>query len=126
MALLRNGRGTVSRNHIEEFISEAQVIVKNVGGLPFAPIVGKGVVPFGQRYSHIPTHDNEGLSPRFLYEDQKFMVALQLDDRILQFIDKLEVAAFESDDRRDLRVGRIDGASVRIYKDIGETMSATA
>lgn len=110
---------------LERFVKEAQIIIQDIGGVPFAILVGKGEVPFAQNYSAMPMHDDLGVGQSQLKIDQKYMVAIKLDARTLKFIDSLEASVFETDNARDLDLGTVDGASVRIGKKLWKNLKVT-
>ncbi|GAB4012246.1 MAG: hypothetical protein Fur0010_07910 [Bdellovibrio sp.] len=99
---------------LEEFIKEAYIEIREVGGAPVAIIVGKQPMAFGQNVQSMPIFSNNPLAS--LQEINEVMgVTVELSEGLFGLFDMAEVSAFETQGG-DLQIGKIDGVSVRLSK----------
>lgn len=99
---------------LEEFIKEAYIEIRQVGGAPIAIIVGKQPMAFGQNVQSMPIFKNNPLAD--LQEIEEVMgVTVELSEGLFGLFDMAEVSAFETKGG-DLEIGKLDGVSVRLSK----------
>ena len=104
--------------NLQEFIKEAYIEIREVGGLPIAVIVGKQPIAFGQNIQAMPIFNNNPLSN--LQEiDQVYGVTVELTEGLFGLFDQVELSIFETKGG-DLELGKIDGLSVRLSKFLTE------
>lgn len=97
-----------------EFIREAYIEVRDVGGSPVALVIGKQPIAFGQNVQLMPIFNNNPMAG--LQEvDEVFGFTVDLTEGLFGMFDRVELSVFETE-RGDLEIGRIDGASVRVSK----------
>jgi hypothetical protein len=103
---------------IENFVEEAYIEIREVGGTPIAIIVGKQPIPFGQNVQAMPIFNNNPLSN--LQEiDEVFGLTVDLTEGLLGLFDQVELSTFETK-AGDLEIGKIDGMSIRMSKMLTE------
>lgn len=108
---------------IGEFIKEAYIEIREVGGTPVAVVVGKQPIPFAQGVEAMPFYDNNPLQD--LQEIKEvYGVTVNLTEGLFGLFDQAEVSAFETDGG-DLSLGRIDGVSIRLSRLITENWLLT-
>ncbi len=108
---------------LEEFISDAYIEIKEVGGTPVAVIVGKRSIPFGAPVEEMPIFGNNPIGD--MYDiDGVFGLTVKLDKGFFGLFDSAELSAFETEGG-DLSIGSINGASVRLSKEITQNIVAT-
>ncbi len=108
---------------IEEFISEAYIEIKEVGGSPIAVIVGKQPIPFAQNVQAMPIFSNNPLAN--LQEiDEVYGLTVDLTEGLFGMFDQVEISAFETESG-DLSLGSIDGVSVRLSKMLTDNILLT-
>lgn len=110
-----------------KFIEQAYVEIKmdELTGTPVAVIIGKDAMAFGQQLSHLPMYKDN-----LLYKtntiDKVIGVTVKLDNRLLgSALDSLEVSAFENG-ADDLKIGDGYGLSVRLSKQLSQSLKLTA
>ncbi len=108
---------------LESFIEEAYVEIRNVGGQPVAFIVGKQEIPVGMQKSLMPF--DEAGTKNIIREQGVFGLTMRLDYNFFGLIDSAEVSVFETG-RNDLDIGDVKGVSVKLNKQLTETIKATA
>lgn len=97
-----------------EFIREAYIEIREVGGSPVAVVVGKQPIAFGQNVQTMPIFNNNPMAS--LQEvDEVFGFTVDLTEGLFGMFDRVELSVFETE-RGDLEIGRIDGASIRVSK----------
>ena len=109
---------------IEEFITEAYIEIKEVGGAPVAIIVGKQAIPFGQKVEEMPVFGNNPMEDHYGV-DEVFGLTVKLNQGLLGLIDSASVSAFETESG-DLSIGDINGISVKISKELSENIALNA
>ncbi len=109
---------------VSEFISEAYIEIREVGGTPMAIIVGKQPIPFGQNVQAMPMFRSNPLVG--LQEvNEVYGVTVDLTEGLLGLFDQLEISAFETE-AGDMEIGKIDGMSVRMTKMLTDQWLLTA
>ncbi len=108
---------------IEEFISEAYIEIKEVGGSPIAVIVGKQPIPFAQNVQAMPMFENNPLSS-LQQIDEVYGLTVDLTEGLFGMFDQVEISAFETESG-DLALGSIDGVSVRLSKMLTDNILLT-
>lgn len=109
-------------NALEELLTEAYVEVKNVGGKNVAFIIGKHPIAFGGDLPTLPNGDTDlDANTREFKEVIGFTV--QLSE--LGIFDLVELSGFESESG-DLTLGSINGASIKVSKEVLKDLSVTA
>lgn len=109
---------------IEEFIKEAYIEIKEVGGAPVAIIVGKRTIPFANKVEAMPVFGNNPIEEDFNMEEV-FGLTVRLDKGLLGLIDSAEISAFETE-KGDLKLGTINGVSVKLDRAITRNLSVSA
>ena len=99
---------------LAEFIEEAYIEIREINGSPIAVIVGKQPIAFGQNVQAMPLFQNNPLAG--LQEiSEVFGVTVDLTEGLFGIFDQAEVSVFETEGG-DLKLGSIDGVSVRLSK----------
>ncbi len=109
---------------IEEFITEAYIEIKEVGGQPVAFIVGKRSIPFANSVEAMPIFGNNPMSEMY-DKDEVFGFSIRLDRGLFGLFDSAELSAFETEGG-DLSVGTINGASIKLTKQLTEAIAMNA
>lgn len=108
---------------IGEFIKEAYIEIREVGGSPVAIIIGKQPMAFGQNVQAMPLFENNPLAN--LQEiDEVYGITVDLTEGLFGIFDQAEVSVFETD-AGDLELGKIDGVSIRLSKMITDQWLVT-
>ena len=108
---------------IGEFISEAYIEIREVGGSPIAIIIGKQPMAFGQNVQAMPLFENNPLAN--LQEiDEVYGITVDLTEGLFGIFDQAEVSVFETG-AGDLELGKIDGVSIRLSKMITDQWLVT-
>jgi len=108
---------------IGEFIKEAYIEIREVGGSPVAIIIGKQPMAFGQNVQAMPLFENNPLAD--LQEiDEVYGITVDLTEGLFGIFDQAEVSVFETD-AGDLELGKIDGVSIRLSKMITDQWLVT-
>lgn len=115
------GQG-IEAQKIESLLSEAYIQIDNVGGKHVAFVIGKQAIPFGNLQSSII---NEELDPIDKISNQSEVIGFTIQLEETGFFELIEASVFETREG-DLSIGHIDGASVRITKEITEQLSLVA
>jgi len=118
-----NGVGLNDNFSLQEFIKEAYIEVREVGGVPLAIIVGKHPIAFGQNVQAMPLFANNPLA-KLQEIKEVYGVTVELTEGLFGLFDKVEISAFETKGG-DLELGRIDGVSVRLSKTLTEHWKMT-
>lgn len=106
-----------------EFIKEAYIEIREVNGSPMAIIVGKQPMAFGQGVEAMPLFKNNPLVQ--LQEiDEVFGVTVDLSEGLFGIFDQAELSVFETEGE-DLKLGEIDGVSLRLSKMITDQILLT-
>lgn len=113
-----NGIGLNDKFSLQEFIKEAYIEIREVGGVPLAIIVGKHPIAFGQNVQAMPLFSNNPLA-KLQEIKEVYGVTVELTEGLFGLFDKVEISAFETKGG-DLELGRIDGVSVRLSKSLTE------
>lgn len=116
---MADGRKVPQDFNIEKFIEEAFIKFHNDNGKLAAVIIGKQPIPVGSEVSRMP---NEHNGPTHGATEIKEVFGVTLTFRDIGFFDLVQIAGFESKGG-DLNIGSIDGASIRLTKQITETLS---
>jgi hypothetical protein len=112
----------VPADKIEKILSEAYIRIDKVGGKPVAFIIGKQTIPFGNFQTTPPNFENDPIRAANYQRDViGFTVALE----DVGFFDLVEASVFETT-ALDLEIGDVDGAAIRVTKDIGEKWKVVA
>ena len=106
-----------------EFIDEAYIEIKEVGGSPIAVIVGKQPIPFSQKVQAMPLFSDNPLA-NLQSIDEVFGVTVDLTEGLFGIFDQVELSAFETQ-AGDLEIGNINGASVRLSKMLTDNILLT-
>lgn len=107
-----------------EFIKEAYIEIRDVGGRPIALVVGKQPMAFGQKVQAMPLFkDNPMEDLQKINEVFGFTVDLQ--EGLFGLFDQVEISAFESGEG-DLEIGKIDSLSIRLSKMLTDHWLLTA
>lgn len=109
---------------IEEFITDAYIEIREVGGAPVAIIVGKRSIPFASAVEAMPVFGNNPLSEQYDI-DEVFGFSVRLDQGLFGIFDSAEISAFETE-KGDLSIGTIDGVSVRLNKALTSNIALNA
>lgn len=108
---------------LEEFIEEAYIEIKEVGGSPIAIIVGKQPIPFSQKVQAMPLFmENPVASLQSINE--VYGLTVDLTEGLFGIFDQVEISAFETE-KGDLKLGTIDGVSVRLSKMLTDNILLT-
>ncbi len=108
---------------IEEFISDAYIEIKEVGGAPVAVIIGKRSIPFGQSVEEMPIFGNNPIGDMY-DKDGVFGLTVRLDKGFFGLFDSAEISAFETEGD-DLSIGTINGAAVKLSKEVTQNIVAS-
>lgn len=109
---------------IEEFIKEAYIEIREVGGTPVAIIVGKRTIPFANKVEAMPVFGNNPIEEEFNMEEV-FGLTVKLDKGLLGILDSAEISAFETE-QGDLKLGTINGVSVKLDRALTRNFSVSA
>ncbi|MBT7608642.1 MAG: hypothetical protein HN576_02730 [Bacteriovoracaceae bacterium] len=97
-----------------EFIKEAYIEIREVGGSPVAIIIGKQPMAFGQNIQAMPFFESNPLAN--LQEiDEVYGITVDLTEGLFGIFDQAEVSIFETE-AGDMTLGKIDGVSIRLSK----------
>ncbi len=116
---LAEGRKVPQEFNVEKFIEEAFIKFHNDHGKLAAVIIGKQPIPVGSEVSRMPNGHN---GPTHGATEIREVFGITLTFRDIGFFDLVQIAGFESKEG-DLDIGSIDGASIRLTKQITETLS---
>lgn len=106
-----------------EFIKEAYIEIREINGSPMAIIVGKQPMAFGQGVEAMPLFRNNPLVQ--LQEIvEVFGVTVDLSEGLFGIFDQAELSVFETEGE-DLKLGEIDGVSLRLSKMITDQILLT-
>lgn len=105
---------------VEEFIKEAYIEIKNIGGIPMAVIVGKHQMAFGENVEEIPFPHLNPAHTDILEIDEVMGLTLRLDG-VLGLFDSLDISFFEQNEG-DLELGEVNGFSVKLTKNLSSTL----
>ncbi len=108
---------------LEEFISEAYIEIKEVGGSPIAVIVGKQPIPFSQNVQAMPLFQENPIA-HLQSIDEVYGLTVDLTEGLFGIFDQVEISAFETE-KGDLEIGNINGASVRLSKMLTDNILLT-
>ena len=118
--LIKNGVEVSDEFDFEDFLKEAYIEIKNVGGQALVFVAGKHEIAFGQDYTGLPNYHNNPVHNAAEYNEVfGFTLRYEIDN----FFDLIEFSAFETE-RSDLSVGDIDGGSVRLTKELTDEIKA--
>ncbi|MCF8060667.1 MAG: hypothetical protein K9K67_15295 [Bacteriovoracaceae bacterium] len=109
---------------LEEFITEAYIEIKEVGGSPVAIIVGKRSIPFVKSIEAMPVFGNNPLSEEYDI-DEVFGLTVKLDKGLFGIFDSAELSVFETD-AGDMSIGTINGVSVKLSKELTKNVALNA
>lgn len=99
---------------INNFVEEAFIEIREIGGTATAVVIGKQSIAFGLNMSSMPIEDNNEMES--LQEIKEVhALTVELSDDAFGYFDQLEVSIFETN-AGDLSIGKLDGASVRASK----------
>ncbi|MBT3234692.1 MAG: autotransporter outer membrane beta-barrel domain-containing protein [Bdellovibrionales bacterium] len=109
--------------NLAEFIQEAYIEIKDVNGAPVAFIIGKHAIAFGQNVQEMPLFSENPMAD--LQEVSEVIgLTVTLENGLFGLFDQAEISIFETE-AGDLDVGEINGASVRLSKEITDQIQAT-
>lgn len=109
---------------LEEFITDAYIEIKEVGGAPVAIIVGKRSIPFANAVEAMPIFGNNPIGEQYDL-DEVFGFSIRLDKGLFGMFDSAELSAFETE-KGDLKIGDINGVSVKLSKQITQNIVVNA
>lgn len=109
---------------IEEFITDAYIEIREVAGTPVVVVVGKRSIPFASAVEAMPVFGNNPLAEQYDI-DEVFGFSMRLDQGFLGLFDSAEISAFETD-KGDLKIGTINGVSVRLNKQLTQSIALNA
>lgn len=126
-ALISHIRNELGRNGqhqwaVDSLASQASVRIENVGGTPVAFVIGKQSVSFGNRQWKSPHFDAD---PVAAANSQSDVIGFTVVLGDLGLFDLIEASVFETS-AGDLEIGAIDGASIRLTKEISENWKVVA
>ncbi|PIP90288.1 MAG: hypothetical protein COW01_02460 [Bdellovibrionales bacterium CG12_big_fil_rev_8_21_14_0_65_38_15] len=107
-----------------EFIHEAYIEIRDVGGKPIALVIGKQPIAFGQRIQAMPLFRDNPMDD-LQRIDQVYGFTVDLQEGLFGLFDQVEISAFESG-AGDLEIGKIDSLSVRLSKMLTDQWMLTA
>lgn len=107
-----------------EFIKEAYIEIRDVGGKPIALVVGKQPMSFGQKVQAMPLFKNNPMED-LQKIDEVFGFTVDLQEGLFGLFDQVEISAFESG-AGDLEIGKIDSLSIRLSKMLTDNWLLTA
>ena len=110
---------------LKEFIKEAYIEIREVDGRPIALVVGKQPMAFGQNVQAMPIFGDNPLKDDLQEIDEVYGFTIDLYEGIFGVFDQVEISVFESE-RKDLKIGKVDGLSVRLSKMLTEKWLLTA
>ena len=99
---------------IQEFIREAYIEIRDLGGVPVAVIIGKQPIPFGQNIQAMPLFSSNPLN-RLQEINEVYGLTVELTEGLFGIFDQVELSVFETKGG-DLELGKIDGLSIRLSK----------
>jgi len=108
---------------LEEFIEEAYIEIKEVGGSPIAIIVGKQPIPFSQKVQAMPLFMNNPLADSQTI-NEVYGLTVDMTEGLFGIFDQVEISAFETE-KGDLGIGTVDGVSVRLSKMLTDNILLT-
>jgi hypothetical protein len=120
---IENGVGFNDNFNLGEFIREAYIEIREVNGSAMAIIVGKQPMAFGQNVQAMPLFRNNPLI-EMQEINEVFGVTLDLREGLFGLFDQAEFSIFETEDG-DLKVGQVDGVSLRLSKMITDQILVT-
>jgi hypothetical protein len=103
---------------VQEFIREAYIEIRDIGGIPVAVVIGKHPIAFGQNIHNMPLFEKNPLKDINEIEEV-YGVTVTLTEGLFGLFDKVELSVFETKGL-DLELGKIDGISVRLSKFLTE------
>ncbi|MDB2447042.1 hypothetical protein N9W79_00285 [bacterium] len=112
----------ISKVTVGEFIDEAYIEIRNIGGKPVAFIVGKQYIPFGIDNKEMPNFQADPTYWNITETSGVFGFTVNLEN--IPFFDLVEISGFETGGY-DLEVGTVDGASIRLSKQLTDSIKAT-
>lgn len=107
-----------------EFIKEAYIEIRDVGGKPIALVIGKQPIAFGQKVQAMPLFKDNPMED-LQKIDEVYGFTVDLQEGLFGIFDQVEISAFESG-AGDLELGKIDGLSVRLSKMLTDHWLLTA
>lgn len=108
---------------LEEFIEEAYIEIKEVGGSPIAVIVGKQSIPFSQKVQAMPLFKENPVA-NLQSINEVYGLTVDLTEGLFGIFDQVEISAFETE-KGDLKLGTIDGVAVRLSKMLTDNILLT-
>lgn len=118
--LIKNGVEVADDFDFEDFLKEAYIEIKNVGGKALVFVVGKHEIAFGQDYAGLPNYHNNPVHGAAEYNE---VFGFTLRYEMNNFFDLIELSAFETE-KSDLNIGEINGGSIRLTKELTEKIKA--
>jgi hypothetical protein len=112
----------VSPQTVEQMLSEAYIKIDKVGGKPVAFIFGKQTIPFGNMQTKDPNYEFNPINAAN-YQRDVIGFTVQLED--VAFFDLVEASVFETK-AKDLKIGDVDGAALRVTKDVTDKWKVIA
>ena len=106
-----------------EFIKEAYIEIREIGGSPVAVIIGKHPMAFGQNIQAMPFFENNPLA-KLQEIDEVYGITVDLTEGLFGIFDQAEVSVFETE-AGDMELGKIDGVSIRLSKMITDQWLVT-
>ena len=120
-----NGRfvDSIDKIDFESFFTSAYIEIRDIGGQPIIFVIGKHSIPFGLDTRKMPSFYSD---PTFWTIDTNagvFGFTIKLEN--IPFFDLVEISGFESKGR-DWSIGTVDGAALRLTKNLTRRLKASA
>lgn len=114
--LRANGEDVSDSFDVSEFLKEAYIELRFIGGEPIAVVVGKHEIAFGQELRKMPVFENSPLYNK-LFQERVMGFTVKLNYELMNAIDEIAVSAFSSNQDANNTLGditNIDSVSARI------------
>jgi hypothetical protein len=119
-----NGNSKDKVIDLKDLLKEANIVIRNINGVPVAVVIGKQPMAFGQGFDGMIRPDQNSMRD-MLRKEKVVGFTVALDKRMLYgILDSVEVSAFNSN-KDSLNIGDLDGYSVRVKKNLSTNTQAT-
>jgi len=113
--LFSSGDLTPNENfNLSQFVREAYIEIRNYNGRPYAFVIGKRPITFGQNLEQMPFFEKNPLYREMLLQDV-FGFTVELTEGLLGALDRLELTVYETG-RNDLKIKELGNYSFRGQK----------
>lgn len=116
-ALRENGVNVATSQQIDEYLKEAYVEIRNIGGQPIAFVIGKHQVAFGEEIKRMPIYENSPLYNK-LFSERVLGFTVRLNYNLFNVVDGIEASFYQSQQDigllEDGKFGTYDSVSARI------------